>query len=1033
MNMDHSAWEGIEIAGKVDTVLSRGTVVDRRHASTSARKGHGQYLQRGLSQYLDLTAEARSMEHDDKRIRRDWIDGGSRWIRRHVAAGTGAPVVGTRPPASSRPRSSFASVDEVDAAVAAAAAAFPAWRATSLSRRVGGDVPLPRAGRRQPQGDRVAILTTEHGKVLSDALGEVARGLENVEFACGIPHLLKGGFSEQASTGVDVYSIRQPLGVVAGITPFNFPAMVPMWMFANAIACGNTFVLKPREKDPSASLFLAELLQGRPACPTACSTSCRATRWPSTASSSTPTSPPSASSARRRSPATSTRPAPRTASGCRRSAGPRTTWSCCPTPTSTWPPTPPCRPATARPASAAWRSRSWSPSATSADPLVDAIQARLPKLTIGPGTEPDSEMGPLITREHRDKVASLPRQAPPTQGATVVVDGRDDRRADGDGFFLGVSLLDDVTPGHGRLHRRDLRPGAGGRARRHLRRGRRRSSTTTRTATAPRSSPATAAPPGSSSSTSTCGMVGVNVPIPVPVAYYSFGGWKASLFGDTHMYGPDGVHFYTRTKVVTSRWPDPATSHGRPRLPRRTALRSAGGMDFGVVLQTNPAGLARRRAGPPGRAARASATCGRSTPTSCGRSRSSSTARSWPATRKVIGRADGDQPGHPRLDRDGVAVRHAQRDVRQPHGLRHRPGRLGGAGHQRQAHDAGHAARGDPRHPRAGQRPRGRLQRAATLRFPWGRRQPPRGLGRRLRPQGARAHRRGRRRVHPAARRPGHHGVDDQGGAGGGRAAPAATRPSVKICVAAPAYVGDDLAHQRDQCRWFGGMVGNHVADIVARYGADGARAQGAHRLHQGPRRATTTTSTAGPATPTPPSCPTRSSIASACSGRRRPTSSGSRELKSLGVDQFAIYLQHDAKESTLAGLRRARHAGRRRPGDRPSRERRPREQSAEQAVGVHVPRSAVVAGLPGLGGLQVVGHGDRRQGLRPGSCRPAPTTPPCPTSGTSLQPLRRSRATGRPTRRSGVVGARGRLVHVPRGHGRLRHRRGRRASRWPS
>ena len=137
-----------------------------------------------------------------------------------------------------------------------------------------------------------SLLTAEHGKVLADALGEVARGLENIEFACGIPHLLKGGYSEQASTGVDVYSIRQPLGVVAGITPFNFPAMVPMWMFANALACGNTFVLKPSEKDPSASLLIAELLAAGRAARRAASTSCRATRWPSTACSSTPTSPP---------------------------------------------------------------------------------------------------------------------------------------------------------------------------------------------------------------------------------------------------------------------------------------------------------------------------------------------------------------------------------------------------------------------------------------------------------------------------------------------------------------------------------------------------------------------------------------------------------------------------------------------------------------------------------------------------------------------------------------------------------------------
>src|SRR5919202_2481807 len=154
----------------------------------------------------------------------------------------------------------FATAEEVDQAVQAAKAAFPAWRATSLSKR--SDILFRmRALFDAHREDLAKILTAEHGKVLSDAMGEIARGLEVIEFACGIPHLLKGDFTEQASTGLDVYSIRQPVGVVAGITPFNFPAMVPMWMFAPAIACGNTFVLKPSEKDPSASLFLAELLQ----------------------------------------------------------------------------------------------------------------------------------------------------------------------------------------------------------------------------------------------------------------------------------------------------------------------------------------------------------------------------------------------------------------------------------------------------------------------------------------------------------------------------------------------------------------------------------------------------------------------------------------------------------------------------------------------------------------------------------------------------------------------------------------------------
>ena len=217
----------------------------------------------------------------------------------------------------------FASVEEVDAAVAAAHAAFPAWRATSISRRTEIMFRI-RNLVEQHREEIAAHLTREHGKVRTDALGEVARGLENLEFATGIPNLLKGGFSEQASRGIDVYQIRQPLGVVAGITPFNFPAMVPMWMFANAIACGNTFVLKPSEKDPSASVYLGELLK-EAGLPDGVFNVVHGDKVAVDRSSSILTSPPSVLSARRRSPDISTRPARRTASACRRSAVPRTT------------------------------------------------------------------------------------------------------------------------------------------------------------------------------------------------------------------------------------------------------------------------------------------------------------------------------------------------------------------------------------------------------------------------------------------------------------------------------------------------------------------------------------------------------------------------------------------------------------------------------------------------------------------------------------------------------------------------------------
>ena len=343
------------------------------------------------------------------------------------------------------------------------------------------------------------MLTAEHGKVLSDAMGEVARGLENIEFACGVPHLLKGGYTEQAATGVDVYSIRQPLGVVAGITPFNFPAMVPMWMFANALACGNTFVLKPSEKDPSASLFLAELLatgraaggllqrragrQGRRR-PAARAPRHRrgelrrldadrqvhlrdGHRERQAGAGARRREEPHARAARRR---------PRHGRRRLRSA-----------------------PRTARPASAAWRSASCSPprrSPTSSSPRSPSASR---SVKVGPGNEPDSEMGPLITGEHRDKVASY-IEARTAEGATVVVDGRRTRPAAG--------LLPRPEPDrprharHGLLRQRDLRPGAVGGARPRLRGRRRDDQRQPVRATARRSSPATAAPPASSSSTS---------------------------------------------------------------------------------------------------------------------------------------------------------------------------------------------------------------------------------------------------------------------------------------------------------------------------------------------------------------------------------------------------------------------------------------------------------------------------------------------------------------------------------------------------
>src|SRR5918993_3193074 len=323
----------------------------------------------------------------------------------------------------------LATVDEVDAAVAAAKRAFPAWRATSLSRRAEVMFRLRElvdANRKEI----ATLLTAEHGKVLTDALGEVARGLENIEFACGIPQLIKGDYSEQAANGIDVYSIRQPLGVVAGITPFNFPAMVPMWMFANALACGNTFVLKPSEKDPSASLLLAELL-AQAGLPAGCFNVVqgdkvavdRILEHPDIAAVSFVGSTPIA----RYIYETGTRNAKRVQA----LGGAKNHMVVLPDADIDM--------AADAAVSAGYGSAGERCMAVSvvlaaesiADDLVAKIRERIPSVKVGPGNEPDSEMGPLITGEHRDKVASY-IEAAPAEGASVVVDGRPE---DDDGGF----------------------------------------------------------------------------------------------------------------------------------------------------------------------------------------------------------------------------------------------------------------------------------------------------------------------------------------------------------------------------------------------------------------------------------------------------------------------------------------------------------------------------------------------------------------------------------------------------------------------
>jgi malonate-semialdehyde dehydrogenase (acetylating)/methylmalonate-semialdehyde dehydrogenase len=449
----------------------------------------------------------------------------------------------------------FATVEEIDAAVATAREAFASWRAVSLSRRAELFFRI-RELVNEHREDLARFLTAEHGKVLSDALGEVARGLEVIEFACGIPTLLKGEYSEQASTGIDVYSIRQPLGVVAGITPFNFPAMVPMWMWAPAIACGNTFVLKPSEKDPSASVYTAELLK-EAGLPDGVFNVVHGDKVAVDAILEHPGV--SAVSFVGSTPIARYVYETGTKNGKRMQAlgGAKNHMIVLPDADIEM--------AADAAVSAAYGSAGERCMAVSvvvavgdvADPLVGAIQQRLPKVKVGPGLEPQNEMGPLITREHRDKVASYLDTAA-EQGATVVADGRE-LDVEGDGFFLGVSLIDEVTPEMDCYTDEIFGPvlsvvraGTYDEAVKLVNENPYGNGTAifTRDGGVARQFQFDAQ----------AGMVGVNVPIPVPVAYYSFGGWKASLFGDRHIYGPEGVDFYTRGKVVTSRWPDPATS-----------------------------------------------------------------------------------------------------------------------------------------------------------------------------------------------------------------------------------------------------------------------------------------------------------------------------------------------------------------------------------------------------------------------------------------------------------------------------------------
>ena len=442
----------------------------------------------------------------------------------------------------------------VDAAVAAATTAFAEWRYSSLTKRTQVLFAF-RELVSQNKEKIAALITAEHGKVLSDAAGEVTRGLEVVEFACGIPHLLKGGFSEEVSTGVDVYSIRQALGPVAIISPFNFPAMVPMWFFPVAIACGNTVVVKPSEKDPSAAMFMAQLWK-EAGLPDGVFNVVHGDKevvdallvHPGIKSISFVGSTPIARYVYE----TGTKAGKRVQA----LGGAKNHMIVLPDSDLEL--------AADAAINAGFGSAGERCMAISAivavepigNALVARIKSRMANIVTGDGTK-GSDMGPLVTAVHRDKVASY-IQAGAKEGATVVVDGRD-LKVDGDGFFLGPTLLDNVTStmsvytdeifgpvlsiirvntydealnlvnSHQYGNGTAIFTNDGGAARRFQ-------------------------------NEVEVGMVGINVPIPVPMAYYSFGGWKNSLFGDSHAHGTEGVHFFTRGKVVTSRWLDP--SHG---------------------------------------------------------------------------------------------------------------------------------------------------------------------------------------------------------------------------------------------------------------------------------------------------------------------------------------------------------------------------------------------------------------------------------------------------------------------------------------
>ena len=477
----------------------------------------------------------------------------------HWIGGKATPASSTRTSAVFNPATGeqqgevmLATPADVDQAVRAAAAAFEEWSQASLSKRSKVLFAFRELVNRNQEAF-AEIITDEHGKVLSDARGEVQRGLEVIEFACGIPQLLKGDYSDQVSTGIDSYSFREPLGVVAGITPFNFPAMVPMWMYPVAIACGNTFILKPSERDPSASLLAAELWQ-QAGLPDGVFNVVHGDKEAVDAildhqgisAVSFVGSTPIARYIHERG----------TANGKRVQAlgGAKNHAIVLPDADLDF--------ASEHLVAAAFGSAGERCMAVSAavavggigDELVDVVSRKARALTVGPGRDDKSDLGPVVTRQAQERIRGLIGTGA-AQGAQLPVDGRD-ISVEGyeNGFFVGPTVIDQVRTDMDVYTEEIFGPVL----------------SVVRSGSVDEAiALVNANPYGNGTAIFTnsgeaarrfqrgvnVGMIGINVPVPVPMAYYSFGGWKDSLFGDKHMHGPEGVSFYTRAKVVTARWP----------------------------------------------------------------------------------------------------------------------------------------------------------------------------------------------------------------------------------------------------------------------------------------------------------------------------------------------------------------------------------------------------------------------------------------------------------------------------------------------